>query len=90
MSHVLWSCRTTPQSVTKATPYGLTFWAEAVISATIGVSTPQVLNYEEDKNEEELRFNLDLAKERQELSTIREVTYKQKIKGYYDKRVRRT
>nr|XP_043633165.1 uncharacterized protein LOC122604341 [Erigeron canadensis] len=49
---------------------------------------PQDVNTE--GNEDELRIDLDLLEKRQEIIAIREVAFKKKIEGYYNKRVNPT
>nr|XP_043619709.1 uncharacterized protein LOC122591508 [Erigeron canadensis] len=58
---------------------------EAVAPAEFQVSTYRILNTE--GNAEELRVDLDLLDERQEIAAIREAAFKKKIEGYYNKRV---
>ncbi|GJS75916.1 reverse transcriptase domain-containing protein [Tanacetum coccineum] len=40
-----------------------------------------------ERNEEEMRLNLDLSQERRETEAIREAKYKKKVETYYNKRV---
>nr|GEY28475.1 reverse transcriptase domain-containing protein [Tanacetum cinerariifolium] len=44
--------------------------------------------FNEARNEEEMRLNLDLIQERREISAIQKAKYKKKVEQYYNKRVR--
>ncbi|GJY27933.1 hypothetical protein Tco_0403700 [Tanacetum coccineum] len=56
--------------------------SEAVISDEMGIHTYQTLTIREGYNEEEMRLNLDLLKERRETAAIREARYKTKTEQY--------
>ena len=60
---VLWAYRTTTRTPTRETPFRLTYGADAVIPAEVGLTSYHVKNYSEDKNEEALRLQLDLVDE---------------------------
>nr|GEU78405.1 reverse transcriptase domain-containing protein [Tanacetum cinerariifolium] len=71
------------------TLYNLTFESEAVISIEIGMPTHRTMMIKEgEANEEEIRLNLDLLKERREAAAVQEARYKVKMEQYYNKRVR--
>nr|GEX43832.1 reverse transcriptase domain-containing protein [Tanacetum cinerariifolium] len=72
------------------TPFSLTYRSETVIPAEIGMPTHRTMMIREDKNEDELRLNMDLLQERREAATIREAKYKTKMKQYYNQKVRLT
>ncbi|GKE17814.1 hypothetical protein Tco_1425391 [Tanacetum coccineum] len=68
----------------------LTYGSKDVIPAEIGMPTHRTMMIREDKNEDELRLNMDLLQERREATTIREAKYKTKMKQYYNQKVRPT
>lgn len=47
-----------------------------------------MMHFQEKINDEDLRHNLDLIKERCERSNIRQVAYKNAVEGYYNSRVK--
>ncbi|GKD52957.1 reverse transcriptase domain-containing protein [Tanacetum coccineum] len=73
-----------------AVAHPLTYGSEAVIPAEIGMPTHRTMTIKEDKNEDELRLNMDLLQERREAATIREAKYKTKMEQYYNQKVRMT
>ena len=83
-----WACRTTSRTATQETPFVLTYRAEAVISAKIGMLSGRVQNFIAQDNEDELRFNLDLLKQRREEAAIRMAKYKGQVARHYNARVR--
>ncbi|XP_027103086.1 uncharacterized protein [Coffea arabica] len=80
--------RTTPRTATQETPFVLTYGAEAVIPAEIGVPSGRVQNFIARDNKEELRLNLDLLEARREEAAIRMAKYKGQIARHYNARVR--
>ncbi|GJY88224.1 reverse transcriptase domain-containing protein [Tanacetum coccineum] len=46
-----------------------------------------VSSYDEHKNDEDLRLNLDLLEERRDLAALREARYKQQMEQYYNSKV---
>ena len=58
---VLWAYRTTARTPTGETPFRLTYGTDVVIPAEVGLTSYRVQNYMEDKNEEAMRLQLDLA-----------------------------
>ena len=60
---VLWAYRTTARTPTGETPFQLTYGADAVIPAEVGLTSYHVQNYMEDKNKEAMRLQLDLVDE---------------------------
>ncbi|GKV45238.1 hypothetical protein SLEP1_g52347 [Rubroshorea leprosula] len=83
LNNVLWAYRTTSE-----TPYHLAFGTEAVISIEIGVPSFRVTHFDEGRNEQLLRENLDLLDEVREEARLRTLVYKQKIDNFYNKRAR--
>ncbi|GJV14074.1 reverse transcriptase domain-containing protein [Tanacetum coccineum] len=70
------------------TPFSLTYDAEAVIPAKIGMPTYSTETVDTIHNDEELRLNLDLLEEKRECATICEAKSKMKMTTYYNARVR--
>ena len=68
---VLWAYRTTARTPTGETPFRLTYGADAVIPAEIGLTSYRVQSYTEDKNEEAMRLQLDLVDEAQAIAEQR-------------------
>ncbi|GKB61962.1 reverse transcriptase domain-containing protein [Tanacetum coccineum] len=60
LSNVLWAHRTSLKQSNGETPFSLTYGSEAVIPAKIGMPTHRTMMIKEDKNEDELRLNMDL------------------------------
>nr|XP_027102165.1 uncharacterized protein LOC113723098 [Coffea arabica] len=81
---ILWAYRTTPRTATQETPFVLTYGAEAVIPAEIGVPSGRVQNFIAQDNEDELRLNLDLLEGRREEAAILLTL----VARYYNARVR--
>nr|GEW66308.1 reverse transcriptase domain-containing protein [Tanacetum cinerariifolium] len=72
------------------TPLSLTYGAEAVIPAEIGMPTLRTAEVDMVKNNEALGISLDLLKEKREKAAIQEAWNKAKMEGYYNARVRST
>ncbi|XP_056694879.1 uncharacterized protein [Spinacia oleracea] len=62
--------------------------AEAVIPAEVGLPTFRIQHYEEDKNDQLLRQELDFLPEIRLRAEIRSAAYKQRISNAYNKRVK--
>ena len=60
---VLWAYRTMARTPTRETPFRLTYGADAVIPAEVGLTSYRVQNYMEDKNEAAMRLQMDLVDE---------------------------
>nr|GEZ78320.1 reverse transcriptase domain-containing protein [Tanacetum cinerariifolium] len=88
LPHVLWAHRTMIKSSHDDTPFSLTYITEAVIPAEIGMPTYRITAVDVVNNDEELRLNLDLLEERQELAAMSEARSKSKMLKYYNSRVR--
>nr|GEY70973.1 reverse transcriptase domain-containing protein [Tanacetum cinerariifolium] len=70
------------------TRFSLTYGTEAVIPAEIGMPTYRTTAVDVVNNDEELRLNLDLLEECQELAAMSEAKCKSKMMKYYNSRVR--
>ncbi|GKV50679.1 hypothetical protein SLEP1_g57376 [Rubroshorea leprosula] len=88
LNNVLWAYRTTSRTATSETPYHLAFGTEAVIPVEIGVPSFRVTHFDEGRNGQLLRENLDLLAEVREEVRLRTLVYKQKLANFYNKRVR--
>nr|GEV88528.1 hypothetical protein [Tanacetum cinerariifolium] len=85
LPNILWAHQTMLKTSNGETPFSLTYGSEVVISAEIGMPTYRIIQFNETKNEKEMRMNLDLIQERSETAAIREAKYKKKVKQYYNK-----
>ncbi|GKU89490.1 hypothetical protein SLEP1_g3623 [Rubroshorea leprosula] len=87
LNNVLWAYRTTNRTATGETPYHLAFGTEVVIPIEIGVPSFWVTHFDEGRNGQLLRENLDLLVEVREEARLRTLVYKQKLANFYNKRV---
>ncbi|KAI3523816.1 hypothetical protein L1887_02241 [Cichorium endivia] len=85
---VLWSYRTTPRTSTNETPFKLTYGTEAVLPPEIFIGSLRTTEFTEEKNNQDLRLNLDILEEKRELANIRQACYKAATEKYYNTRVR--
>ena len=85
---VLWAYRTTAWTPTGETPFRLTYGADAVIPAEIGLTSYRIQSYMEDKNEEAMRLQLDLMDEAQAKAEQRLARYQNLMSKHYNARVR--
>ncbi|GJU69430.1 reverse transcriptase domain-containing protein [Tanacetum coccineum] len=85
---LLWAHRTMIKSSNDDTPFSLTYGMEAVIPAEIRMPTYRTTAVDVVHNDDELRLNLDLVKERRERAAIRKAQAKLKMKRYYNARVK--
>nr|GEV76661.1 reverse transcriptase domain-containing protein [Tanacetum cinerariifolium] len=81
LPHVLWAHRTMIKSRDGDTPFSLTYRAEAVIQAEIGMPTLRTAEVNLIQNNEALKINLDLLEERREEAAIREAKSRVKDTG---------
>ena len=85
---VLWAYRTMARTPTGETPFRLTYGADAVIPAEIGLTGYRVQSYTEDKNEEAMRLQLDLMDEARATAEQRLARYQNLMSKHYNARVR--
>nr|GEV05477.1 hypothetical protein [Tanacetum cinerariifolium] len=90
VSHVLWAHHTMIKSSNEETSFSLTYGAEVVIPAEIGMPTLRTAKVDMVKNNEALGINLDLLEEKREQTAIQEARNKSKMERYYNARVRST
>ncbi|GJX31496.1 reverse transcriptase domain-containing protein [Tanacetum coccineum] len=88
LPQVLWAHRTTLIFSNGETPFSLVHGSEAVIPIEISMETRRIQDFDLRKNEQRCREYLDILKEKREIASIKEAHYKQKLEGYYNKRVR--
>ncbi|GKU88726.1 hypothetical protein SLEP1_g2955 [Rubroshorea leprosula] len=87
LNNVLWAYRTMSRTTTGETPYHLAFGIEVVIPIEIGVPSFRVTHFNEGRNGQLLRENLDLLTKVREEAWLRTLVYKQKLANFYNKRV---
>ncbi|GKB85565.1 reverse transcriptase domain-containing protein [Tanacetum coccineum] len=85
---VLWAHRTMIKSSNNDTPFSLTYGTEAVIPVEIRMPTYRTAVGDAMHNDEKLRLNQDLLKERRERAAIHEAKAKLNMTKYYNARVR--
>ena len=85
---VLWAYRTTARTPTGETSFRLTYGANAVIPAEVGLTSYRVESYSEDKNEEAMRLQLDLVDEVRATAEQRLVRYQNLMSKHYNSNVR--
>nr|GEX25310.1 reverse transcriptase domain-containing protein [Tanacetum cinerariifolium] len=90
ISHVLWAYRTMIKSNNGETPFLLTYGAEAVILAEIGMPTLKTAEVDMIKNNKALGISLDLLEEKRKQAAVQEAKSKAKMERYYNARVRNT
>nr|GEW16733.1 reverse transcriptase domain-containing protein [Tanacetum cinerariifolium] len=90
VSRVLWAHHTMIKSSNGKTPFSLTYGAEAVIPAEIGMPTLRTTEVDMVKNNEALGIILDLLEEKRENAATQEARNKAKMERYYNARVRST
>ena len=84
---VLWSIRTTHHWATGEMPFSLTYGAEAIILAEIGVHTHYYSTFSTEQNEEQLRLDLDILEEKRYNAVINTAVRVQLISKLFNKRV---
>ena len=85
---VLWAYWTTARTPTGETPFRLAYGADVVIPAEVGLTSYWVENYNEDKNEEGIRLQLDLVDEVRATTEQRLAWYQNLILKHYNSNVR--
>ena len=85
---VLWAYRTTARTPTRETPFQLAYGTEAVIPAEVGLTSYRVESYDEDKNKEAIRLQLDLVNEVKAAAKQRLACYQNLMAKHYNTKVR--
>ena len=88
LPEVLWAYRTTRKSATQETPFALAFGTESIDPIEVGLKSPRIELANNEHNEEALRLNLDLLKEKRKQALKRVEDYHKKTTRYYDQRVK--
>ena len=83
---VLWTHRTTVRKSTRETPFALAYGVETVIPLEVGIPTTQTTDFAVETNEDNLRKDLDLLKEKRDLIVVRLALYQQRIKREHEKK----
>ena len=86
---VLWSYRTTARTPTGETPFRLAYGSEVVILVEVGLTSFWVESYDENKNEEATRLQLDLVDEVRMTAEQRMARYQNLMAKHYNSNVRR-
>ena len=76
--------RTTARTLSRETPFKLTYGTEAVIPVEVGVTSMKREAFHEEGNDDQLRINLDCLDE----VSQKKARYQQKMAEYYNKRVK--
>ena len=83
---VLWTHRTTVRKSTGETPFALAYGVETVIPLEVGIPTTRTTDFAVETNEDNLRKDLDLLKEKWDLIVVRLALYQQWIKREHEKK----
>ena len=88
LPYVPWTYRTMPHRSTRETPFSMTYGAEAIIPLETGLPTLRSSFFNPSDNDEHLKRNLDLIKEKRENAMVQLAYYQQKMKQGYDANVK--
>ena len=88
LPNILWAYRTTTRTLTRETPFRLTYGTEAVIPVEVGVTSTKQATFNEEENDDKLQLNLDCLDEVKDKASNRMAKYQQKMAEYYNKRVK--
>ena len=84
---MLWSLRTTPNSLTSYTPFFMVYGAEAVMPTDLEHDSPRVVHYTEAANELARQDGVDQLDEARDLARSRTAIYQQGLRRYHRRRV---
>ena len=84
----MWAYRTTARTPTGETPFRLAYGNDAVIPTEVGLTSYRVDNYNESKNDEALRLQLDLVDKVQATAEQRLARYQNLMTKSYNSKVR--
>lgn len=85
---VLWSIRTTVKEATRQSPFALVYGSDVVLPVEVGIPSPQITFYDQQRNDELKSVSLDLLPEVRGDAFLRSIAYKNRIARYYNNRVR--
>ena len=88
LPNVLWVYRTTARTPTGETPFRLAYGSDTVIPVEVGLISYRVENYDENKNEEAMRLQLDLVDEVRATTEQRLARYQNLMAKHYNSNVR--
>ncbi|XP_021851067.2 uncharacterized protein [Spinacia oleracea] len=86
MPEVLWCKRTAVKEATSESPFKLSFGSEAVIPAEMVLPTMRIQHYDEERNDQLLRHQLDLMPEIRLKGEISSAAYKNRMSRAYNKK----
>ena len=75
LPNVLWTYKTTTRTLTKETPFRLTYGTEAVIPVEVGVASIRREVLHKEDNDDQLRINLDCLDEVRDKASTRMTKY---------------
>ena len=84
----LWSYNTTPMTITRESPFTLTYGYEAMVYVEIGAESFMRDYYNPEDNEVNKRLNLDLVEETRASAHLRSVAYQQRTQRYNNTKVK--
>ena len=85
---ILWAYRMTAKTPIRETLFRLAYGSETVIPSEVGLTSFRVENYNESKNNEAMRLQLDLVDEVRVTAEQRLTQYQNLMAKYYNSRVR--
>ena len=85
---ILWAYRTTTRTPTEETLFRLAYRSKTIILAEVKLTSYRVDNYDERRNDEAMRLQLDLVDEVRATAEQRLVGYQDLMAKYYNSRVR--
>ena len=88
LDSVLWGLRTTPNHMTRYTPFFILYGVEAVLPCDIIHDSPRVRMYEEREAELDRQDNLDGLEEEHGVTKARSAFYQQQARRYQSREVR--
>ena len=88
LSHILWTCWTTPHRSTGEIPFSMTYGAEVVIPLEARFPTLRTSTFDPSNNDNLLERSLDLIEERKESAMVQLAYYQHKLKQGYNANVK--
>ena len=88
LPNILWAYRMTARTLTRETPFRLTFGTEAVIPIEIGLTSWRTNHHDESSNDSQLSMNLDLLDEARDQAEAKTREYQQRMARYHNWRVK--
>ncbi|XP_056688741.1 uncharacterized protein [Spinacia oleracea] len=88
MPEILWCNRTAIKEATGESPFKLSFGSEAVIPAEMALPTMRIQHYDEERNDQLLRHQLDFMPEIRMKAEISSAAYKSRMSRAYNKKVK--